>query len=123
VYSLWEPPLPEPRQPRGKDKTCLLKIIWRILAHIYPSRVREIIINVLCVRRNTQRPRKLGKPSKGTRPATNVGSVMFTSALPFLVKVALWTITLKQITGNELRGYSLHLFFFPRTGIVASLFS
>ena len=93
-----------------------------MLARTYPSRVWEMIIDVLSVRRNTPRPRKLGKPSKGTRPATNVGSVMFTCALAFLVKVALWTITLKLITGNEHGGYSFYLFSFPRTRIVASLF-
>ena len=80
--------LPEPRQPRGKGKTCLLKIVWRMLVNTYHSRVREMIINVLCVRRNTQRPRKMGGSSKGTRMATNIRSVMFICALAFLVKVA-----------------------------------
>ena len=65
-------------------------IIWKMLARTFPSKVREIIIDY-------------GEIHKGRRPALNVGSVMFTCAL--------WTITLKLITGKELGGYSFHLFF------------
>lgn len=71
---------------------------------------------VVCEKKYTE-AKKTGEPSKGTRPATNVVSVMFTCALAFLVKVALWTITLKLITGNELGGYSFHLFFFLEQGL------
>lgn len=44
-----------------------------------------MIIIVSCVTRNTQRPRKMGRPWKGRRPASKVSSVMFICALAFLL--------------------------------------
>ena len=41
--SLWEPLLPETRQPKGKDKICPQKIVWQMWAHTYPSRVKRIV--------------------------------------------------------------------------------
>ena len=43
-----------------------------MLGHTYPLRVKEMIIAVSCVTRNTQSPRKMGRPRKERRPASNV---------------------------------------------------
>ena len=52
--SLWEPLLPETRQPKGKDKICPRKIVWQMWAHTYPSRVKRIVIDVLWEKKYTK---------------------------------------------------------------------
>lgn len=66
--SLWEPLLPETRQPKGKDKICPWKIVWQMWAHTYPSRVKRIVIDVLWEKKYT-RAKKNGETFK--RQKTN----------------------------------------------------
>lgn len=100
-------------QNKGSQEAKAKHASWRSFGECWPTLAPQGCGKwslMHCGRRNTQKRRKMGRSSKGTRPATNVGSVTFICALAFLVKVALWIITPKLFTGHELGCYSINVF-------------